>query len=94
MSDVFSSADAGQVTLLGLLDQSSAFDVVDHDILLKRLHVSFGFTDKVLKWTNSYLSGRTHYVFFNGEISEVVAVRFGVPQGSSTWTNILRSLHI
>ena len=37
LSDVYEAADSGQVTLLGMLDQSSAFDVVDHQILFDRL---------------------------------------------------------
>ena len=37
--DALSAADKGEVTLLGILDMSAAFDTVDHDILL---HMSFG----------------------------------------------------
>ena len=33
MSDVFAAADQKRVTLLGLLDLSTAFDCVDYDIL-------------------------------------------------------------
>ena len=33
LSDVYTAADTGRVTLPGMLDQSSAFDVVDHEIL-------------------------------------------------------------
>ena len=37
ISDLLNSMDKQEVTLLGLLDLSSAFDCVDHDILLSRL---------------------------------------------------------
>ena len=38
-SDVFNATDAGQVTVVALLDLSAAFDTVDHDILLRRLNI-------------------------------------------------------
>ena len=39
-SDMLNAADTRQVTLLGLLDLSAAFDCVDHDLLLQRLQHS------------------------------------------------------
>ena len=48
-SGILKAADNGELSLLVLLDLSSAFDLVDHDLLLKKLEKSFGFDDIVLK---------------------------------------------
>jgi hypothetical protein len=81
LADAYAAADAGKLTFLGLLDQSSAFDVVDHDILLERLRHCFGISGTALNWLKSYLSGRTQYISYHGQ-SDVMVVKFGVPQGS------------
>ena len=70
------------VTLLVLLDLSSAFDTVDHDIMIRRLEMSFGITGTALQWLRSYLPGRSQHVIVNGERSESLNLPFGVPQGS------------
>ena len=80
MSDVYEAADAGSVTLLGLLDLSAAFDTVDHRILLDRLRHDYGVG--VIQWIESYLTGRSQFVRFNGVTSKTVPVASGVPQGS------------
>ena len=77
-----SAVDAGQLTLLALLDQSAACDVIDHQILFERLRHSFGLSGKVLEWIRSYLTDRSFYVKFNGISSSVSSLICGVPQGS------------
>jgi len=48
--DALLAADRGEVTLLGFLDLSAAFDTVEHKILLDRLRQTFGLRGQVLDW--------------------------------------------
>ena len=64
---------------------SSAFDVVDHQILFDRLEHAFGLNGRVLDWIRSYLSSRSMYVCFNGNVSSVTSVVCGIPQGCSSF---------
>jgi len=70
------------VTVLSLLDMSAAFDCVDHSILLQSLHSTVGLSGVVLDWIDSFLSGRTQQISYNGQRSATWDVLFGVPQGS------------
>lgn len=49
-NDLLVTVDAGCPVVLVLLDLSSAFDMVDHDILLSRLEHVAGLKGKVLSW--------------------------------------------
>ena len=68
LSDILDAADCRQVTLLGLLDLSAAFDTVD-----QRLGTSFGLGGPVLEWLKSFLSSRQQAVMFRGQTSARVA---------------------
>ena len=81
-NDVCCALDDGRNAVLVLLDLSSAFDTVDHEILLQRLQTIFGFTGQVLKWLRSYLTERQQFVSIDGFQSNPQTVRCGVPQGS------------
>ena len=72
--------DRGHVTLLVLLDLSSAFDTIDHSFLLSRLRYKFGFDGPVLSWFKSYLTGRSFKV--NDALCGTFDQEWGAPQGS------------
>ena len=67
---------------LALLDFSSAFDTIDHPILVHHLHTDYGFTDTVLQWLSSYLTDHTHHIHLSNHCSAFAHVHSGVPQGS------------
>jgi hypothetical protein len=73
--------DNGEINGVLMLDFSKAFDVVDHTILLQKMH-AYGAADLTLKWFASYLEGRTQQVQINDVLSEPLAIITGVPQGS------------
>ena len=82
LSDIYAAADRREVTLLGLLDLSAAFDCVDHDILIERLQQSFGIRGNALTWIRSFLHDRCQQVAYKGQLSSLTELLFGVPQGS------------
>ena len=49
VSDLFLSVCKGNISVLALLDFSSAFHTIDHPMLVHRLHSDFGLTDTVLQ---------------------------------------------
>ena len=81
-NDLFLSLNKGRISVLALLHFSSAFDTIDHPILVHRLNTDFGFTDTVLQWFSSYLTDRTHNISLSNHCSAVAPVNSGVPQGS------------
>ena len=81
-NNILLNMNSQRVTLLVLLDLSSAFDTVDHGILLKRLSSKFGIRGKVLNWFSTFLSWRSQRITLDGVISDKFDLNFGVPQSS------------
>lgn len=71
----------GQHTDVIYTDFSKAFDKVNHNLLLQKLHL-IGFTPNCLNWIKSYLNNRNQRVYFNNTTSRNIIVKSGVPQGS------------
>ena len=73
--------DAGQLTCMVFCDVSKAFDRVWIKGLLFKLKQN-GVNGNVLKWAESYLTGRQQQVFVGSSLSNCQVTSAGVPQGS------------
>ena len=82
VDDLFLSLNKVNISVLSLLDFSSAFDTIDHPILVHRLHTDHVFTGTILQRFSSYLTDRTHYVSLCNHCSAFTPVHSGVPQAS------------
>ena len=87
------SMDKQEVILLVLLDLSSAFDTIDHKLMLDTLEFDFRVTGKALLWLKSFLSDRKQRVHIKKEFSKDYNVNHGVPQGSC-WTCTISAVYI
>ena len=81
-NDVHLALARGEATAVVLLDQSAAFDTIDHGTLLDCLSSWFGVGGVVLEWFKSYLSDRSQCVKIGSILSDTKKLLFGVPQGS------------
>ena len=79
-NDVHLALAKGEATAVVLLDQSAAFDTIDHGTLLDCLSSWFG--DVVLDWFKSYLSDCLQCVKIGSTLCDAKKLLFGVPQGS------------
>lgn len=81
-NDILIASDEKSATVVMLLDLSAAFDTVDHSLLLRILETEIGIKDGALKWFKSFLTGRSQRIRIGSTVSDVIVIKFGVPQGS------------
>ena len=81
-NDILVAIDKRHCAMLLLLDLSAAFDTVDHDILLTRLHSKYSISCIALEWFRSYLTNRSQFALIEGCRSQSRELKCGVPQGS------------
>ena len=62
------AVEQDKITALIMLDMSAAFDLVDKDILVRKLEI-YGLEESSARWMDSYLSDRKQQVYLDGELS-------------------------
>ena len=76
------------VTVMIVLDLSTAFDTVDHKVLLQNLQDNFGISGIALDWFRNYLNNRDMKVKTVKTYSERKELACSVPQGSCSEANL------
>ncbi len=79
--EIIEALDCGKHIILVILDLSAAFDSVDHDILIDKLHM-IGVRGDALCWLESYLSAHTQVIRIGEATSQPIHLPCEVPQGS------------
>ena len=79
-SDILQNMYQQKVSQLVLIDLSTVFDTVDHDILLNIVSCTIGVSGTALGLFNSYHQSRSQRICINGIVSEYFKLDYGVPQ--------------
>ena len=80
LDDVIKAMRHGEITMMVLADFSKAFDTVQFSNLIMKMS-KLGFSKQFLKWTLSYVTDRRQFLQIDDKLSNMTAVKFGVPQG-------------
>ena len=78
---LYTATDKNLVSQLLAIDQSSAFDCVNHGILSLKLK-RYGCDRETLQWMSSYLGNRSQFTNIGRHNSSIRTTNRGVPQGS------------
>ena len=82
MNDTQNLNSNGKNVVVMLLDQSAAFDTVNHGTLKIKLQEIFNIRGKALELIDSYFTHRTFSIKIGQHLSSPRKLRYGVPQGS------------
>ena len=78
---LYEAAETKQIGTAMSIDQSSAFDSIKHETLLRKMRL-YGLDGKVASWMESYLMHRSQHVEIGTKSSHIKPAPRGVPQGS------------
>ena len=83
--EIHTSVNNKKVTLVVFFDIKSAYETVDHTLLLNML-ASKGIVGNMLKWLKEFLAERKIQVSIEDILSDALTINMGVPQGSGIST--------
>jgi len=86
--------DDEKTVILVLLDLSTVFDTIDHNLLLSCMMTQLGIDENVLTWLKSYLSCRGQRVRIGDAFSLVATVLFIAIHSTFIIHNFNESRHI
>ena len=89
---LYMSTDNNMISSLMAIDQSAAFDCVNHSILIRKL-AKYNCHQDSLDWFSSYLGHRTQQIKIGRHVSRMTSLDRGVPQGFHTGATPLSCLY-
>ena len=78
---LYEGAEQKMMTSLMAVDQTAAFDTVNHRLLIEKLRL-YNIGNRAMEWFEDYLKMRTQYVVLGRAESIMKTINHGVPQGS------------
>ena len=81
LDEIHEGAEEGKITQMMTLDQTAAFDLVNHRLLIEKL-TRYGVGGTAIQWFKEYLRLRTQYVVLGRAESRMKTLECGVPQGA------------
>ena len=76
---IYQGVEGKDISEILTVDQSAAFDTINHDILLDKLEL-YGVGAEARDWVRDYLHGRAQYVKLGAATSNWSTVDCGVPK--------------
>ena len=90
LNDVLWAIGTHSEAALVLLDTFSAFNTIDHTLLIDRQERSYGVGGPALSWFRSHLTEHSQVVIMRKIMSTSKMIQYGVPQGSLYTSHRLR----
>ena len=79
--EIFAASEEKEIASIIAVDESSAFDSINHEILIQKLKI-YRLHDDTLAWIQDYITFRTQYVTIGAQDSIMKPTTMGIPQGS------------